>query len=98
MLKHLKEECFNISEEFRNILYDSDNIIIRQKNKRSRVEAELSDDDNDENVTHHNKQNLLWIRAYKEVGMEFGTDKWIGFVSDNGPDVTKAQCLMREVS
>ncbi|CAB4480398.1 unnamed protein product [Rhizophagus irregularis] len=46
MLKHLKEECFNISEEFRNILYDSDNIIIRQKNKRSRVEAELSDDDN----------------------------------------------------
>ncbi|CAB4383398.1 unnamed protein product [Rhizophagus irregularis] len=64
MLKHLKEECSNISEELRNILYDSDNIIIRQKkNKRSCVEAELSDDDNDENVTHHNKQNLLWIRV-----------------------------------
>ncbi|CAB5208261.1 unnamed protein product [Rhizophagus irregularis] len=64
MLKHLKEECSNISEELRNILYDSDNIIIRQKkNKRSRVKAELSDDDNDENVTHHNKQNLLWIRV-----------------------------------
>ncbi|EXX51437.1 hypothetical protein RirG_261860 [Rhizophagus irregularis DAOM 197198w] len=47
MLKHLKEECSNISEELRNILYDSDNIIIRQKkNKRSRVEAKLSDDDN----------------------------------------------------
>ncbi|CAG8717408.1 13801_t:CDS:2 [Rhizophagus irregularis] len=27
------------------------------------------------------------FKAYKEVGMEFGTDKWIGFVSDNGPDI-----------
>ena len=47
MLKHLKEECSNISEELRNIiLYDSDNINNKtKKNKRSRVEAELSDDD-----------------------------------------------------
>ncbi|CAB4434763.1 unnamed protein product [Rhizophagus irregularis] len=123
MLKHLKEECSNISEELRNILYDSDNIIIRQKkNKRSRVEAELSDDDNDENATHHNMQktmdksipsnemtairqqilrallsaNVPFSFAYKEVGMEFETDKWIGFVSDNGSDMVKAQRLMRE--
>ncbi|CAB4446795.1 unnamed protein product [Rhizophagus irregularis] len=36
------------------------------------------------------------FKAYKEVGMEFGTDKWIGFVSDNGPDMANAQRLMRE--
>ena len=38
------------------------------------------------------------FKAYKEVGMEFGTDKWIGFVSDNGPDMAKARRLIREVS
>ncbi|PKY57179.1 hypothetical protein RhiirA4_509284 [Rhizophagus irregularis] len=118
MLKHLKEECSNISEELRNILYDSDNIIIRQKkNKRSRVEAELSDDDNGDgwtNISKQSKQSRLILlllmktanvyhtgnimfKAYKEVGMEFETDKWIGFVSDNGSDMVKAQRLMREV-
>ncbi|POG60820.1 hypothetical protein GLOIN_2v1787349 [Rhizophagus irregularis DAOM 181602=DAOM 197198] len=45
MLKHLKEECSNISKKFCNILYDLDNINNKTKNnKRSRVEAELSDD------------------------------------------------------
>ncbi|PKK67597.1 hypothetical protein RhiirC2_783321 [Rhizophagus irregularis] len=83
MLKHLKEECSNISEELRNILYDSDNIIIRQKkNKRSCVEAELSDDDNDENVTHHNKQNLLHpkvIKLFKMIRPSYNlpSRKWI---------------------
>ncbi|CAG8743866.1 9379_t:CDS:1, partial [Rhizophagus irregularis] len=47
MLKHLKEECSNISKKFCNILYDLDNINNKTKNnKRSRVEAELSDDSN----------------------------------------------------
>ncbi|RIA90407.1 hypothetical protein C1645_823398 [Glomus cerebriforme] len=46
MLKYLKEECSNISEELCNILYDSDNINNKtKKNKRSHIKAELSDDD-----------------------------------------------------
>ncbi|CAB4434769.1 unnamed protein product [Rhizophagus irregularis] len=31
----------------------------KKKNKRSRVEAELNDDDNDENATHHNMQKTM---------------------------------------
>jgi hypothetical protein len=34
----------------------------------------------------HHTVNIMF-KAYKEVGMEFETDKWIGFVSDNGPDI-----------
>ncbi len=38
------------------------------------------------------------FEAYKKVGIEFGTDKWIGFVSDSGPDMVKAQRLIHQVS
>ena len=45
MLKHLKEECSNISEELRNTLHNLDSTNNKtKKNKRSRVEAELNDD------------------------------------------------------
>jgi len=51
-----------------------------------------------ENFSNVHHTGNIMFKAYKEVGMEFGTDKWIGFVSDNGPDMAKAQRLMREVS
>ncbi len=38
------------------------------------------------------------FEAYKKVGIEFETDKWIGFVSDSGSDMVKAQHLIRQVS
>lgn len=39
----------------------------------------------------------IMFKAYKEVGMEFA-EKWIGFVSDSGPEMVKAQHLIHEVS
>ncbi|CAG8701368.1 13170_t:CDS:2, partial [Funneliformis mosseae] len=38
----------------------------------------------------------IMFKAYKKVGMELGTDKWIGFVSDSGSDMAKAQRLMHQ--
>ena len=44
MLKHLKEECSNISEEIRNTLHNLDNKTKKNKHKRSRIETADSDD------------------------------------------------------
>ena len=38
MLKHLKEECFKVSEEIRNTLFFDNTDNNKRKNKRSRVE------------------------------------------------------------
>ena len=38
MLKHLKEECFKVSEEIRNTLCFDNTDNNKRKNKRSRVE------------------------------------------------------------
>ena len=54
MLKHLKEECPNISEEIRNSLHDlnntnnnTNNSTKKNRNKRPRIETvELSDNGN----------------------------------------------------
>jgi hypothetical protein len=50
-----------------------------------------------ENFSNIHHTGDIIFKAYKEVGMEFG-EKWIGFVSDSGPDMAKAQHLIREVS
>jgi hypothetical protein len=51
-----------------------------------------------ENFSNVHHTGDIMFEAYKKVGMEFGTNKWIGFVSDSGPDMAKAQCLIRQVS
>jgi hypothetical protein len=51
-----------------------------------------------ENFSNVHHTGDIMFEAYKKVGMEFGTDKWVGFVSDSGPDMVKAQRLIREVS
>ena len=51
-----------------------------------------------ENFSNIHHTGDIMFEAYKKVGMELGTDKWIGFVSDSGSDMAKAQRLMRQVS
>ena len=50
-----------------------------------------------ENFSNIHHTGDIIFNAYKEVGMKFA-EKWIGFVSDSGPDMAKAQRLIREVS
>ena len=51
-----------------------------------------------ENFSNIHHTGDIMFEVYKKVGMEFGTDKWIGFVSDSGPDMVKVQRLIRQVS
>jgi len=50
-----------------------------------------------ENFSNIRHTGDIMFKAYKDVGMEFA-EKWVGFVSDSGPDMAKAQRLIREVS
>ncbi len=43
-----------------------------------------------ENFSNIHHTGDIMFEAYKKVRMEFETDKWIGFVSDNRSDMVKA--------
>lgn len=45
----------------------------------------------------HHTENIMF-EAYKKVGMEFGTNKWIEFVFDSRSEMAKTQHLICEVS
>jgi len=51
-----------------------------------------------ENFSNIHHTGDIMFEAYKKVEIEFETDKWIGFVSDSGSDMVKAQHLIRQVS
>jgi hypothetical protein len=67
------------------------NFIITNENHKSQV-YKIDD------YSNHRHTGDFIFAEYKKVGMEIGLDKWVAFVSDSGPDFSKAKRLIQMAS